>query len=285
MLLDYSKGIYYAVLATGLFSLTAVLAKIAVAEYHVLQILFFRQIVVFLSSVPVLVRTYPESLKTRYPSTHAFRLIGAFIALSCSIWAVALLPLSTAITLSFTQTFFVAILAATLLNEVINLHRCLAIIIGFLGVVIVMQPSLDGMVDKNTLVPLFGAIGAAVAVVSVRKLTSTESTATLLLYQSVFVGVLAGLPLFWLWVTPDPAGYVLLITLGLIAALAQWVGIMALRLGEASVISTIKYTDLIFVAVLGYFVFGELPEKSTMLGAGVIICSALYLFRQEVRSK
>ena len=127
-------------------------------------------------------------------------------------------------------------------------------------------------------------MGAAVAVVSVRKLAATESTATLLLYQSVFVGLLAGVPLFWLWVTPDIADFTFLIAMGLIAALAQWVGIISLRLGEASVISTIKYTELLFAAMLGLIVFGELPEKSTLLGACVIIGSAIYLFRREIRS-
>jgi len=285
MIRDNSKAIYYALLATGLFSVTAVMAKVAVADYHVLQILFFRQIVVFLSSLPTLIRSYPEGLKTARIGLHGVRLLGAFTALSCSIWAVAVLPLSTAVTLSFMQAFFVAIIATIFLGESIGFHRVVAILSGFVGVVIVMQPSLDGIADKNMWIPLVGAMGAAFAVVSVRKLTSTESTATLILYQSVFVGALAGIPLLWLWKTPDLADFIFLVTMGLFAALAQWIGIMSLRLGEASVVSTIKYTDLLFVAVLGFFVFGEIPERTTMLGACVIIVSAVYLFRRELLSR
>jgi len=280
-----SKGILYALVATALFSVTAVMAKIAVADYHVLQILFFRQIVVFLSSLPTLIQTYPESLKTRQIGLHAWRLIGAFIALSFSIWAIAVLPLTTAVTLSFAQAFFVAILAAVILNEAVGKHRTLAIIAGFAGVLIVMRPGLGGFVDIHTFIPLFGALGAAVAVVSVRKLTRTETTATLLLYQSVFVGLFAGLPLFWFWVTPDSGDLIFLLSMGVVAAAGQWVGIAALRLGEASVISTIKYTDLLFAAVLGFALFGEFPENSTIMGAAVIILSALYLFQRENRAK
>jgi len=280
-----SKGFLYALVATALFSVTAVMAKIAAADYHVLQILFFRQLVVFLSSLPTLIKTYPESLKTRHVALHAWRLMGAFIALSFSIWAITVLPLTTAVTLSFAQTFFVAVLASVILKETVGKHRILAIIAGFAGVVIVMRPGLGGFVDINTFIPLFGALGAAVAVVSVRKLTRTESTTTLLLYQSVFVGLLAGLPLFWFWVTPNPGDLIFLLAMGVVAAAGQWIGIAALRLGEASVISTIKYTDLLFVAVLGFALFGEFPEKSTILGAAIIILSALYLFQRENRAK
>jgi len=134
------------------------------------------------------------------------------------------------------------------------------------------------------LIPLFGAIGAVVAVVSIRKLAASESTATLLLYQSVFVGLLAGLPLFWFWITPNIADFIFLIAIGLIAALAQWFEVSALRLGEASVVFTIKYTDLLFAIMLGFVVFGEFPDRSTILGAFVIIGSAIYLFRREIRS-
>ena len=261
------------------------MAKIAVADYHVLQILFFRQIVVFLSSVPTLLKSYPESLKTHNIGTHVWRLSGAFVALSFSIWAVAVLPLTTAVTLSFAQTFFVAILAAVVLNEVAGPHRVAAIVIGFIGVVVVMRPGLGGFLNIHALIPLIGALGAAVAVVAVRKLTRTESTTTLLLYQSVFVGLLAGLPLFWLWVTPDFGDLIFLLSMGVVAAAGQWIGIAALRLGEASVVSTIKYTDLLFAAVLGFMLFGEVPEKSTILGATLIVGSALYLYQRENRSK
>ena len=148
-----------------------------------------------------------------------------------------------------------------------------------------MRPGLGSFVNIYTLIPLTGALGAAVAVVAVRKLTRTESTTTLLLYQSVFVGLLAGIPLLWLWITPDIKGLILLFSMGLLAAAGQWIGIAALRHGEASVVSMIKYTDLLFVAVLGFVLFGEVPEKSTILGASIIVLSTIYLFKLENRSK
>lgn len=282
---DNVKGILWALLATGLFSVVAAMAKVAVNEYHVLQILFFRQICVFLSSLPSITRSFPDSLKTQYPSIHALRLSGAFIALSCGIWAVAVLPLTTAITLSFAQVFFVALIALKFLNEPVGRQRIVAVLLGFIGVLMIIRPGMNGVFNLQTLIPVAGAIGAAIAATSVRKLSQTESTATLLVYQAVFIGLLSGIPLFWLWVTPDFFGLALLITMGILATVANWLGVKALRLGDASVVGNIQYTQLIYAAILGYLVFSEVPDVYTISGASVIIGSSAYILYRESLSK
>jgi len=279
------QGIAWALLATGLFAVVAAMAKVAVEHYHVLQILFFRQVVVFLSALPAISTAFPGSLKTDFPKIHALRLFGAFIALSCGIWAVAELPLTTAITLGFAQVFFVALLATSFLSEKIGSHRSAAVVIGFIGVVIVMRPGVDGIFNVHSLIPIAAALGAAIAIVSVRKLSQTESTATILVYQAVFVGVLAAIPLYWLWVTPDAKGLVLLSTMGILACIGQWVGVKALRLGEASVVGNIEYVKLIYAAILGYIFFNEIPDQYTIIGALVILVSSLYLGYRERAEK
>ena len=245
------QGILWALLATGLFATVAAMAKFAVTEYHVLQILFFRQIVVFFSSLPSIRANFPQSLKTKRPGLHGVRLLGAFVALSTGIWAVALLPLTTAITLSFAQVFFVALAAACFLKEPVGVHRICAVTVGFIGVVVVLRPGVDGLFNLYALVPLAGALGAAIAVISVRRLAQTESTATLLFYQATVVGLLAGVPLIWFWVTPDRFDLFYLLSMGVVATTGQWVGIKALRLGEASFIGNIQYTQLVYAAIFG----------------------------------
>lgn len=282
---DNIKGILWALLATALFAIVAAMAKVAVNDYHVLQILFFRQVIVFLSCLPSIAKSFPGSLKTQHPKTHGYRLIGAFVSLSCSIWAVAVLPLTTAITLGFTQVFFVALLALGFLNEPVGLHRIAAVIVGFVGVVIVMHPGIEEIVDVHVLVPILGALGASIAVISVRKLSQTESTATLLVYQALFVGALAGVPLFWLWVTPDLAGTLFLLAMGILATVANWMGVKALRLGEASVVGNIQYMQLIYAAILGFYLFDEVPDIYTIVGAAFIIGSSIYILHREAMSK
>lgn len=280
---DNMKGLIWALVATALFSVVAALAKVAVVDYHVLQILFFRQVAVFLSSLLSTAKAFPESLVTKRPGLHAVRLVGAFTALSCGIWAVAVLPLTTAITLAFAQVFFVAILASVFLKEPVGPHRIGAVILGFCGVVVVLRPGLNGLIDVKALIPLLGAAGAAVAITVVRRLSQTETTATLLIFQSVFVGVLAGVPLLWLWVPPDLVGWLILITMGVLATLGQWIGVRALRLGEASVVGNMEYSKLVYAAVLGYVLFEEIPDRYTVVGAAIIIASSAYIFGREQR--
>ncbi len=275
------KGICWALVATALFAVVAAMAKVAVKEFHVLQILFFRQVVVFISSLPSITASFPESLKTEFPLLHSIRLLGAFVALSCGIWAVAVLPLTVAITLGFSQVLFIALLAMYFLRESVGIHRIAAVVAGFVGVVVVIRPGIDGIFAVYSTIPTIAAMGAAVAVISVRKLSQTESTATLLVYQALFVGILAAIPLYWLWKTPDTAGFLLLSMIGLMAAAGQWAGVKALRLGEASVIGNIQYVQLVYAAILGYFMFDELPDRFTLAGAAIIIFSSMYLLYRE----
>ncbi len=271
--------------AAGLFATAAAMAKVAVTEYHVLQILFFRQLVVFASSVPAVSRNFPSALYSRHPFQHAARLTGAFVALTCGIWAVSVLPLTTAVTLGFAQVFFVTLFAAFILGEHVGRHRRVAVLVGFLGVVVAMRPGSQGLFNLYALIPVAGALGGAVAITMVRRLSQTESTATLLVYQAVVVGALAGVPMLWVWVTPDVPDLLFLLGMGIIAAAAQWIGVAALRIGEASVIGNVDYTKLVFAAVIGYLVFSELPDIFTLAGAALIVSAAVYLYHREQRQQ
>lgn len=276
-----TRGILWGVAAAALFASVTALAKVAVQEFHVLQILFFRQIIVLLSALPQIAKDIPGSLRLRRPGLHAVRLAGAFTMLCCSIWAVAVLPLTTATTLSFAHVFFVALAAMWFLGEPVGKHRIAAIVAGFAGVLLVIRPGLEGFAGPAALIPLLGAAGAAAAKVAIRKLSQTESTGSLLLYQALFVGLLAGVPMVWLWVTPDLEGLLLLTFMGVLAAGAQWAGIQALRLGEASVVGNIDYSQLIWAALFGYLLFAEVPDAPVIAGAAVIIGASIYVFHRE----
>jgi len=279
------KGPLLGVTAVALFALTAAMGKMASVDFHVLQILFFRQVIVFLSVLPFLIKGFPTALKTKHPFAHAFRLLGAFISLAFGLWAVSVLPLITAVVLMFSQGLFVTLLAHWFLGEKLGWTRISAIIVGFVGVVIVARPDMSILDSVTPLIAIGAAIGASIAVVCVRKLSQVESTVTLLSYQAVFVGLLSGLPMFWLWKTPDISQTLFLLSMGVVATLGQWVGIKALRFGEASVISSIKYSELVFAAVFGFIIFSEVPDLYTLVGAALIIVSGLYMIRREVLLK
>ena len=278
---DNSRAALLALISVALMSLAWAVTKAAVVEYHVLQVLFFRQAIVLSSTLPQIKRHFPESLKTKQPLLHGLRLIGAFVGLSCSIWAVSLLPLTTATTLGFSQTFFMAILAALFLSEHVGIHRIGAITVGFIGVLIVVRPGGEGLASIGVLAAIAGALGAAVAFTCVKTLSQTESTATLLAYQTIVIGSVAATSMLWFWKTPDLSGWLLLMGVGLLSAPAQWIGVTAVRLGESSLLANIQYSKLIYAGILGYLFFNEVPDRFTVLGACVIIASAFYIFHRE----
>ena len=91
--------------------------------------------------------------------------------------------------------------------------------------------------------------------------------------------------MFWLWKTPDPTGFLLLVSMGILATFGQWTGIWALRYGDASVIGGIQYTQVVYAAILGYAVFGEVPTPTNLVGAAIIIGAALFILHRERLAK
>ncbi len=275
----HSKAVLWALSATALYAVSAAMSKLALQQFNVLQVLFVRQLIVLLLVLPALVRTPDLIRRLHLPRLHALRLAGAFLALSCGMWAIALLPLTTAIVLGFSRALFVPLLAARFLAEPLTGRRFASLIIGFAGVLIVLRPHMAGFASTAILVPLLGAAGAAIATISVRRLSQTHDSQTLLTCQALFIGLLSGIPMFGLWKNPDAASLLLLLAIGLVSTAGQWMGIRALRAGDAGLVAGLDYLSLVHAAILGLVFFSEIPDPLTLAGAAIIIASATILSR------
>ncbi|OED35013.1 hypothetical protein AB833_31655 [Chromatiales bacterium (ex Bugula neritina AB1)] len=106
-----------------------------------------------------------------------------------------------------------------------------------------------------------------------------------MVYQALFVGILAAIPLYWLWVTPDLSGLLFLLAMGALTTCGQWIGVKALRLADASVIGNIQYVQLVYASILGFLLFDEIPDSYTMAGAAIIIASSIYILHRESQFK
>lgn len=275
------RGTIFALAAAALFTVTSALVKFAAREFHVAQILLFRQVVMLIFVAPVLIKTFPQNLKTNRPGLHLLRLTGALAALTLSFTAVANLPLATAISFSFTKSLFVTIFASFFLGEIVGWRRASAILIGFAGMLIILRPDTGSAISFYGLIAIAAAIGAATAVTCVRALTSTESTSTLLSYQAIFVGVLVAIPAMFVWKTPDMAGLLILIAIGVVSIAAQWLGVQSYRAGEVSVVTGMEYTKLIYASLIGIMVFAEWPDSNTLAGAAIIISASAFTIWRE----
>lgn len=272
---DTLKGILLALISNALFVAVGVFVRILSERIDVFQILFFRQLIFIAVLLPAISKNLVELMEPRQVKLHTFRILGAFSALLLGFITVSNMPLAEATALGFTKVLFVAFISSVFLSESVGKSRQLTLLAGFLGVLLMVRPSLENMSIVYSLTGLGAGLGAAVAVICVRKITRTESTLSLLTYQAVFVGVLAFIPSVFYWQWPTPYELTLLLLVGGLSSVAQWIGVTAYKHAEANVIANVEYMKMIYSLLLGYWIFSEGADMLSLTGASIIIASAV----------
>jgi len=277
------QGSLWVALAVVLFTVMMTLIKLLGERLPVVEILFFRQLVMLGFIAPMLRRNFPDALRTRRPGLHAFRVLGAMVAMLAGFEALVHLPLANATAISFAKALFVTVLATLLLQEVVGPQRWAATAVGFLGVLIVVQPSAAG-VNGYALLALLSAFAVAFVQISLRVLTRTERSITIMAYQAIALTVLLAPAALWWWVTPTPLEWLLLVAVGFFATLGQWCNVAGFRAGEAAAIAPMDYTRILFASAIGFVVFHETPGLATFAGAALIIAATLYTLKRNAET-
>ena len=234
---------------------------------------------------PVIIRGLPNSLKTQMPALQTLRVFAATSAMILGFSAFIHLPLSTATAIGFSKTMFITILAIIFLKETVGIRRWSAVVIGFVGVIIMIAPEEGWSTFSNfdiwSLAALASAACAGLVMVIIRRISQVDQAITILSFQAIFVGLLMIIPTIIFWVTPTLEEWLWMGLLGIVSVIAQTANIRAYKEGEATAISTIDYTRLVYASILGFFIFAEIPDLNTMIGAGVIIAASLYTLHRE----
>jgi drug/metabolite transporter (DMT)-like permease len=224
--------------------------------------------------------TAPGLLRTRRPLLQAGRSMLLLGSTALNFFALQHLQLAETISIQFATPLLVALLAGPILGEWIGPRRLAAVAIGFVGVLIITKPGAEGL-HPAVLLSVAGAVCYALYGISTRLLAAADSSATTMTYSGL-AGVLLltpALPLFW--GTPSlPVAGVLLAT-GVFGALGHWLLILAHARAPAPVLAPFIYTQLIWMTLLGYFLFGEVPDAGTLAGGTVVVASGLYLLARE----
>jgi drug/metabolite transporter (DMT)-like permease len=227
----------------------------------------------------------PGVMRTGRPLMQIGRSVLLLGSTLCNFAALRYLQLDEAVAIMFSTPFFVAALAGPVLGEWVRWPQWTAICAGFLGVLLVIRPGL-GTFHVAALISLAGALLSALYSILTRMLARTDSNETTLFYSNVVgaVALLPVLPLIW---TPPPDSMViaLMVAVGAMGSLGHYLLIAAHRLAPASVLSPFIYTQIVLVIVLGYLVFGDLPQRWTIAGAAIVVASGLYLVHRERTSK
>lgn len=280
---DRVQGIAFMLLAVGLFAVMDAMIKWLGESYPTMQLVFFRSLFAFVPLALFLAREGGlRALVPNRPMQHLWRSAAGLIALTTLFYCFTVMPLANVIAITFAAPVFITALSVPMLGEKVGGRRWSAVLIGFAGVLIMVDPG-AGMVDPVSLLAIFGTVFYALAIVLVRRLSRTETNAAIVFYFTLSCTLVSAACLPFLWVTPGLADFGLLAAVGLVGGLAQLSVTHAFRLAPLAVVAPFEYTAMIWAAFLGFFIWGELPGLNLWVGVSVVIGSGLYILYRETQ--
>lgn len=279
------KGALLRLVSMAAISLMLALVKLAQTRgVHILESVFYRQ----LAAIPVILLMLTRSgrwssLRTHRAFGHGLRMLLGISAMTLNFATMTLLPLAEATTIFFAVPILTTVLAAVILHEPTGRHRWSAVIIGFIGVLIVVQPGGGDLPMLGVIAGVFGAIMTAAVTIQVRQLGKTEATLTIVFWFSLTSMLPLCIAMLFVGQMHDALTWCIILGIGLLGALGQFCLTGSLRLAPVAIVLPMDYSGLIWSALYGYWLFAELPATTTYLGAPVIIASGLYIVLREHR--
>ncbi len=265
------------------FAASSAIAKWAVANYPVGEVMFLRS---FSSFVACAIFVLPVSglsvYATRRPRDHLARGLSQSISQTFTVLALGLMPLAGAIAINFSAPLWSALLSVIWLKERAGPARWSALLFGFCGVLIVTHPGADS-IQLGALFALANAVMYGSVTVAVRGMTKTESSNTLLMWQMTTIAALHALLLVFGIKQPTPADAGLLIASGIANAIGQYLWTKALHLAPTAAVSPFYYFLLVWAMLIGFVVWGDVPSLGLLLGSGIVVASGLFLLWHEAR--
>jgi len=284
MLTKNQLGFLYMFLSVCTFSVMDLLVKWS-SDYPTGEVLFFRG---FFGLLPTYFLIPKNKLKTFYTTErskeHLFRCLMGLMALIAIVVALRELPLAVVVSLSYAAPLFITVLSIFLLSEKVGIFRWLAVIIGFVGVIIIAEPGFKGM-NYLYFLPLIFCIGMAFVTITIRKLSTTEPIWLISIFFTITISIagLATIPMGWKM--PNFQDFILLALIGVTGGSANLFLTQSYKLSEVSLVAPLKYLALVFAIFFGYFIWNEIPNIKTLIGASLVVLSSLIIFRREIYHK
>ena len=263
------------------FSLMDVIVKWSEA-YPVGQVLFFRG---FFGIIPILFLIpkdrFLDFYKTSRPFLHFKRCLAGLIALISIFIALRNLPLATVVSISFAAPIFTTIFSIFLLNEKVGFYRWLAVLVGFIGIVVISEPGLSNS-NFYYIYPIIFCLGLSYVAIAIRKLSSTEPVWLIGFFFSFSIMILSFFTFYQNWIFPSFLDLFLLSMVGILGGLANLWLTQSYKFSEVSLVTPLKYLALVFAIMFGYFIWDEVPTMKTLVGASLVIISSFIIFRREM---
>lgn len=277
-----ARGAAAMILSSLAFAVMGVCIQICAQTLPNGMVVFFRNLsgLVFLS--PLLLSGGLSMLKTTHLKQHLARGVAGLSSMYCFFYAIGHMPLADAILLNYTLPLFIPVVESIWLGEPFPLKLAAPLLLGFLGVVIVLQPG-RGIITAAAILGLLAGLLSAVAQTGVRQLTRTEPTARIVIYFAMMGTSIAALGLPFVWVTPAPTLWVVIVVLGLSATTGQLLMTKAYSYAPASQIGGFVYTGVIFAALMDWLRLGHTPSARFFAGASLVMAAGALMFRLASR--
>lgn len=280
----YFQGVFWALMICLVSSTNDVLMRFLGERLHVVQIVFFRFLFSTLTVLPLMFKCEKNLFKTTQPKTHALRAVVGALALGLCCLSVNIMPLAENTAIMFCEPLFFLPMAYFLLKEKVDKSRWIATCLGFIGLLVIVQPGMDSF-RSEAFVPMAAAMLFAYLCVMAKQMITTEHTLTLLFYFGLGTTLFAALLLPFFWVVPTLNELIFLVLLGVGANLIQVCLFRAYAATDASALAPFRYTEFLFAGTFGFLFFGQIPDMSIILGASVIGLSAFYISYMETKKE
>lgn len=276
-------GILYMIIASALFAGSSAISKLLVVTYPVGEVLFTRCAVGLVCvAVFILPRLGLSVFETRKIGSHVVRSVSQTCSQTFILIAFSLMPLASAVAINFSAPLFATLVAAVLLKEVVRPERWIALVVGFLGVLLVTHPGV-GTFQVGSLFALGNAVLYGSVTVGVRRMTATESTETLTMYQLLLLTCFFALSLPFGFVAPTWSDAGMMVFNGMTNALGQYLWTRSLHLAPTSAVVPFNYFSLVWAMMLGFVVWGDIPSLPLLAGSAIVVASGLFLLWSETR--
>lgn len=266
--------------STLAFGMMALAIRYATAYVPTPEVAFFRNAFGLLALLPMLLRPGRAPLKTQQLPRYLLRSAIGLASMLCGFWALGHLPMAQAVSLSYSTPLFVTIAAVLWLGETVRARRWAAVVIGFIGVLVIVRPGASGF-TPGSLVAVAAAVLSSLVAIQIKQLTRVDSADTVVFYTYVFWVPLSLVPALFAWVWPSGIAWLWLVATGVMGTLGQLLWTRALRLGEVSALTPISFMQLPLVSVFAWLLFGEALDRWTVIGALIILGSNAYIAHRE----
>ena len=284
MLSKNQLGFFYMFISVCAFSLMDVIVKWS-DDYPVGQVLFFRG---FCGIIPILFLIPKDRFinfyKTSRPFLHFKRCLAGLIAITSIFIALRNLPLAAVVSISFAAPIFTTIFSIFLLNEKVGFYRWLAVLVGFIGIIIISEPGFSSL-NFFYIYPIIFCLGLSYVAIAIKKLSSTEPVWLISFFFSFSIMNLSFFTFYQNWIMPSLTDLFLLSFIGILGGLANlWLS-QSYKISEVSLVTPLKYLALVFAIIFGYIFWEEIPTTKTLIGSLLVILSSFIIFKREMTLK